>query len=236
MGTESYPYLDVQALTGIRTMHRKNLAILTDQASKFGELHVPVHIKNQIASEIAAVDAVNQELGRRGVSSDDPQPGSDLGTIINHYHGTTFVGNRGVAIGGNADNAQISTGDNNRLVRDTQGYIENARNVQQDFSKRDVHTDGGDYAERDLSTTTPGAPDHSGHASLRMLIERVQAAATEAQQSRDEELGDSLQTAVIYLRDARRKVVEAQKTLQGLSTNHTVLAPLVEMVTQMIEQ
>ena len=94
--TESYSYLETAALESIRTTHRRNLALLAGQAAAFGSLHVPVHIQHQLEESKAAIDAINQELARRGIQSSDPPPGVPLQAIVQHYHvsGDYIAGNR----------------------------------------------------------------------------------------------------------------------------------------------
>lgn len=240
MGAESYPHLDVKTLIGIRATHRQSLEVLATQASKFG-VQVPVPIEHQIKDAIAEVNAINAELARRGIANDDPPPTSDLQTVIHHYHGTTFVGNRGVAIGGNADNAQISTGDGATLVRDSsratdargaQGYTEHADQVHQDFSRSEVSTSGGDYAGQDVAKTEGSS---AAPATLRALIERTQAAAS-ATQTEDEELADQLSSVAIQLREARRKLTQAQTSLRALGNRHPVVVQLAQGIGALIEE
>ena len=85
--SNTYQYLDPEALQNLRAIQRKNLAHLTNQAEKFGELYVPLHIVNQIDSTLTNIQALNAELAKRGVSGNDPTPGTPVASVINHYHG-----------------------------------------------------------------------------------------------------------------------------------------------------
>ena len=100
-------------------------------------------------------------LGSGGWQAAKPQATATIERVVRHV--TQTVGDRSVAIGGNANGATIITGDSNRVIRDSPGYVENARNVQQDFSQRTVNTGSGDYAERDIhKKTMSGGVDASG--------------------------------------------------------------------------
>jgi hypothetical protein len=93
--TESYSYLDVKALEDIRTTHRRSLAFLAGQAAGFGELYIPPPLYHQIEAAKTAIDAINQELARRGIQSTDPPPGTPVPVVVHHYHvsGDYIAGN-----------------------------------------------------------------------------------------------------------------------------------------------
>jgi hypothetical protein len=93
--TENYPNLDTKTLEAIRVTHRETLALLSGQAAKFGDLHIPPPLHHQLADTKAAIDMINQELARRGIQSSDPPPGTPVPAVVQHYYvqGNYIAGN-----------------------------------------------------------------------------------------------------------------------------------------------
>lgn len=100
-------------------------------------------------------------LGPGGWPAAKPQADATIARVVRQI--TQTVGQGGVAIGGDASGATIVTGAGAQVARGNaritdasgaQGYIENAGDVSQDFSQRTVTTNGGDYAEGDITRTT----------------------------------------------------------------------------------
>ena len=187
MSADTYPYLSDATLLDLRTIHRKNLTVLTAQASKFGELYVPVSLNNQINGELASIQQLNQELTQRNIKSDDPLPGSNVSTVIHHYHGSVVqqnVGNQGVAIGGNATQATITTGDHNRIIKQPNGLL--------------------------ADDIDPLEAESSELVTLRTLMLALQSIIHDA----DDTTTDQIQHVFALITEARKKLREAQSILQ----------------------
>jgi len=87
-GDARYQHLDVPSLEELRAIQRRNMTHLATQAAKHGDMNLPIPIKNAMDEAMHAINAINAELTRRGVVSDDPSPASPLAHIVNYYSGT----------------------------------------------------------------------------------------------------------------------------------------------------
>ena len=219
MGSSSYSYVDDPTLYELREIQRRNLGFLTVQAGKFGAANLPVHIHNQINDAIAEINAINSELDRRGVKSDDPPPGSSVQTIINHYH--NYVDARG-----------------------SQGFINQSSGpVRQVFDSRNIDTGGGDYAEGDINKQTYAQPPRpGGQVSLQAALTQTQAALGLAQQAGNDDLSEELEVVVKRLTAAHQaqlagdsatehaKARSAREKLQSMARQHPELGELANVV------
>lgn len=187
MSADTYPYLPDATLLGLREIHRKNLTILMPQASQFGDALIPINLSNQINSELASIQQLNQELALRNIKSDDPLPGSKVSTIIQHYYGSVVQQNQrdhGVAIGGNADHTLITTGDDNQLMMQPDGLLAE-------------HND-------------PHSAATTASFTLRQLMLALQTITHDA----DDATTDQIHHALTLITEARKKLREAQTILQ----------------------
>ena len=62
---DSYQYLDDMTLNSLLDSHRRNLALLEEQAAKFGSLLAPLPLIRQISDERDEISRINQELRSR---------------------------------------------------------------------------------------------------------------------------------------------------------------------------
>lgn len=200
MSADTYPYLPDATLLGLREIHRKNLTILMPQASQFGDALIPINLTNQINSELASIQQLNQELALRNIKSDDPLPGSKVSTIIQHYYGSVVQQNlrdHGVAIGGNADRSLIATGDDNQLM------------IQPDRLL-------AEHNDPHVATTAS--------FSLRQLMLALQTITHDA----DDATTDHIHYALSLITEARKKLREAQTILQ--QNNITLDAQIKQLI------
>jgi|GEM_PF-4099055 len=60
-----YQHIDTLGLEELLRVERSNLSHLTVQASKFGDLYLPLHLKHQIEEIEGKIDEINIELSHR---------------------------------------------------------------------------------------------------------------------------------------------------------------------------
>jgi hypothetical protein len=63
---ETFQFVDVATLHTLINVQQKNLSILLKQKMLYGEASVPLHIIHQLDSTLAEIQALKQELQRRG--------------------------------------------------------------------------------------------------------------------------------------------------------------------------
>jgi hypothetical protein len=63
--SDSYRYLTTEDLQIIYDEHRRNLARLEQKRARFGSLHLPTHITNEIEDTIRSLNSIETELFSR---------------------------------------------------------------------------------------------------------------------------------------------------------------------------
>jgi hypothetical protein len=247
--TESYTYLDIKALEEIRAIQRRNLALVSAQAAKFGELHVPPYMHHQIAEAKAAIDAVNAELARRGIQSSDPPPGTPVPAVIQHYHvrGDYIAGNSttngSVTISGGTVHGpvtgvnqgtvnyqggnQMSSGDTFNMSGNFSGAILNIKNTLTNT----IQTVNG---------MTQAAPDQK--QELAQLLDQLQAALATVPAEQAEAAETVAETAKDLVEKAAKEkpnkttIQITGESLKAAATNLAgVLPAVIPVATQIVQ-
>jgi hypothetical protein len=134
MPPDSLDHLDDDTLRTLLAQHRRNLAILTQQAAQFG-ISVPVGTVNQIESTLTAMKDITARL----VNQQGPLPADPAATDI-EQQAQTVVNNY---YGAYADNRQ-------QITATGGSTITNARQIQEGGGSGPQHIDASGSAISDV--------------------------------------------------------------------------------------
>ncbi len=124
--------MSTQSLYDLREQHRKNLNILAQQASQWGEGSVPAETQAQISQTQAMIEQINLVLGQRGHSNQtDPARGSSLRDVLEHYRYQAPVHNTGTVNLTNSSVYGVVTGVNTGTITLNQQTGQASSSLQQ---------------------------------------------------------------------------------------------------------